>query len=177
MILPSPRRSQRRRAAARSPWRVDLCLARALLATPFGPSAMCFLRSTRVFGWLDPNTNSETADTRPEITHPNNRPDYAQLILNSPFCQLCSPTHSAPLWQTLSFFRRSPILSKIDSLAFSQKQPSCRLPRPCAATTLFSNKNAFNAVLEPCFLDRFSKNPCFAPISSRAFHVEQFLAF
>ncbi len=103
LLYPSPRRSQRRRAAARSPWRVDLCLARALLATPFGPSAMCFLRPTRVFGWLDPNTNSETADTRPEITPPNNRPDYAQPILNSPFCQLCSPTHSAPLWQTLSF--------------------------------------------------------------------------
>jgi hypothetical protein len=46
---------------------------------------MCFLRPTRVFGWLDPNTNSETADTRPEITHPNNRPDYAQPILSTLF--------------------------------------------------------------------------------------------
>jgi hypothetical protein len=74
---------------------------------------MCFLRSTRVFGWLDPNTNSETADALLEITPPNNRPDYAQPILKSLLCQLCSPTHSAPLWQTLSFFRRSPILFKI----------------------------------------------------------------
>jgi hypothetical protein len=37
--------------------KVDLCLARALLATPFGPSAMCFLRPARVFGWLDPRLN------------------------------------------------------------------------------------------------------------------------
>jgi hypothetical protein len=38
-----------------TPWRVNLCLARALLAAPSGPSAMCFLRHARGFGWLDPS--------------------------------------------------------------------------------------------------------------------------
>jgi hypothetical protein len=28
-----------------------------VLAAPFGPSAMCFLRHTRAFGWLDPSLN------------------------------------------------------------------------------------------------------------------------
>jgi hypothetical protein len=32
-----------------------LCLARALLAAPFGPSAMCFLRTAQCFGWHGPN--------------------------------------------------------------------------------------------------------------------------
>ena len=32
-----------------------LCLARALLAAPFGPSAMCFLRTSQCFGWHGPN--------------------------------------------------------------------------------------------------------------------------
>jgi hypothetical protein len=31
-----------------------LCLARALLAAPFGPLAMCFLRTSQCFGWHDP---------------------------------------------------------------------------------------------------------------------------
>ena len=30
------------------------CLARPLLAAPFGPSAMCFLRTSQCFGWHDP---------------------------------------------------------------------------------------------------------------------------
>jgi len=45
--------------------------------------------------------------------------------------------------------------------AFSQKPPSCR---PCccfAATTLLSNKNAFNAILEPCFLKPIPKKSLF----------------
>jgi hypothetical protein len=32
------------------PWRDDLCLARALLAAPFGPSSMCFLGTPRCLG-------------------------------------------------------------------------------------------------------------------------------
>ena len=37
------------------PWRGSLCLARPLLAAPFGPSVMCFLRTSQCFGWPDPN--------------------------------------------------------------------------------------------------------------------------
>ena len=40
-----------------------------LLAAPFGPSAMCFLRHARDFGWLDPIPTEEAkplADTTPK---------------------------------------------------------------------------------------------------------------
>ena len=42
------------RATALNHWRVDFCFAITLLAAPLGPSAMCFLRHARGFGWLDP---------------------------------------------------------------------------------------------------------------------------
>jgi hypothetical protein len=42
-----------------------LCLARALLAAPFGPSAMCFLRTSQCFGWHGPNINHGTRRTTP----------------------------------------------------------------------------------------------------------------
>jgi hypothetical protein len=35
-----------------------------LLAAPSGPSAVCFLRPARGFGWLDPRLN-RSASTRP----------------------------------------------------------------------------------------------------------------
>ena len=38
-----------------------LCLARPLLAAPFGPSAMCFLRTSQCFGWHDPFFSREAA--------------------------------------------------------------------------------------------------------------------
>ena len=45
---------------------VNLCLARALLAAPSGPSAMCFLRHARGFGCIDPNLPSEAAYPLPD---------------------------------------------------------------------------------------------------------------
>jgi hypothetical protein len=49
------------------------------------------------------------------------------------------------------------ILPKTHPSAFSQK-PALYHPRPpLAIATLFSEKNAFNAILEPCFLSRFPK--------------------
>ena len=53
-----------------NPWRVDLCLASTLLAAPFGPSAMCFLRHARGFGWLDPNIPSKATEALPDTTPP-----------------------------------------------------------------------------------------------------------
>jgi hypothetical protein len=47
---------------APKPLEGDLCLARALLAAPSGPSAMCFLRHARGFGWLDQNFSTEAVE-------------------------------------------------------------------------------------------------------------------
>jgi hypothetical protein len=47
---------------ALKPLEGDLCLARALLAAPSGPSAMCFLRHARGFGWLDQNFSTEAVE-------------------------------------------------------------------------------------------------------------------
>ena len=52
-------------------------------------------------------------------------------------------------------------VSKTTPAVFSQKAPSCRLRCCFAITTLLSNKNAFNAILEGCFFDRFSKKLLF----------------
>jgi hypothetical protein len=49
------------------------------------------------------------------------------------------------------------ILPKIDPLAFSQKRLFCRRRYRSAVTTLFLNKNAFNANLEPCFFTSILK--------------------
>ena len=38
-----------------NPSRATFCISRALLAAPFGPSAMCFLRTSQCFGWHGPN--------------------------------------------------------------------------------------------------------------------------
>ncbi len=49
-----------------------LCLARALLAAPFGPSAMCFLRTSQCFGWHGPNINHGTRGTTLRHHHAQN---------------------------------------------------------------------------------------------------------
>ena len=67
------------------------------------------------------------------------------------FCQFCELIRFAhPLGKLLLSFS-APILSKISPPVFSQKPPSYRLCRCSAITPLLLNKNAFNAILEPCF--------------------------
>ena len=44
-----------------------------MLAAPFGPSAMCFLRPARGFGWPDPSLN-RPATTAPRSHHDTHHP-------------------------------------------------------------------------------------------------------
>ena len=50
-------------APLRSKWRDDLCLARTLLAAPFGPSSMCFLGTARCLGCVVPNLSRKAASS------------------------------------------------------------------------------------------------------------------
>jgi hypothetical protein len=56
-------------AAARfvNPGESILCLARPLLAAPFGPFVMCFLRTSQCIGWHDPfsTTNCCNSNLKP----------------------------------------------------------------------------------------------------------------
>jgi len=54
--------------------RVIVCLARALLATPFGPSAMRFLRTSQCFGSHDPFLSRPPARRPPARRPPARRP-------------------------------------------------------------------------------------------------------
>jgi hypothetical protein len=86
-------------------------------------------------------------------------PKYILFHFKSPFCWILP----IPL-----------IFSKNHPSAFPQKPLSCPCCYRSATSTLFFNKNPFNAILEAFFSARFSKNRDFVPASSRAFHVEQF---
>ena len=109
----------------------------------------------------------------PRQKSPGPRPANLEcIILSTLFTELLR----SPGQTSFVFLRYAPILSKISPPAFFQKLPSCCWCHRSAITTFFSNKNAFKAILEPCFKDGFPKNSTReASLWTELFHVEQFL--
>ena len=97
-------------------------------------------------------------------------------VPTSGFCQWIPLAHPSSK-PCLSFFASLQFCPKSTRPHFLKNRPPAACPTPLLSQPSFPIKTRLTPFWSPVFLDRFSKNPCFSPISSRAFHVEQFLAF
>jgi hypothetical protein len=109
-------------------------------------AAQCAAASWRRRPRIKPNARQNYQNLRnwPERMHAI--PKCILFHFKSPFCWILP----IPL-----------ILSKNHPSAFPQKPLSCSCCYRSAISTLFFNKNPFNAILEACFSARFSKKPRF----------------